>query len=323
MRILKRLVSDLLDASRIRHGKLSVRPSYGLLEDIVADAVTAMMGDANNGLHHLQVTVPPYPVTVYADPARLTQVVSNLLANAVKYTPPGGDITLLVEAPDLSTGSNHDSSPRTAVIKVRDNGAGISSSLLPHVFDMFAQSASASRRAEGGLGIGLAVVKHLVAAHNGTVTIESAGESHGTEVTLQLPIVCASTSEPVVTATRAMAPSRILLVDDSADTTEALGALLELEGHEVKTAQSGPDALAIVESFAPDIALIDITMPGMDGLELAQLLRLRAQCSLTKLVALTGHTDATSQLQCDERVFDCHLTKPLSLDDLAKVMRRS
>jgi signal transduction histidine kinase/CheY-like chemotaxis protein len=323
MRILKRLVSDLLDASRIRHGKLSVRPSYGLLQDIVADAVTAMKADANNGLHQLHVTVPPYPVTVHADPARLTQVVSNLLANAVKYTPPGGDITLLVEAPDLSTGPIHGSSPRTAVIKVRDNGAGISSSLLPHVFDMFAQSASASRRAEGGLGIGLAVVKHLVAAHNGTVTITSAGEGHGTEVTLQLPIVCRSMSDPVVTATRPMTPIRILLVDDSADTTEALGTLLELEGHEVKTAQSGPDALAIVESFAPDVALIDITMPGMDGLELAQLLRLRAQCSLTKLVALTGHTDATSKLHCDERVFDCHLTKPLSLDDLADVMRRS
>lgn len=321
MRILKRLVGDLLDASRIRHGKLSTRPSYGLLQDIVADAVTAMKADVKNGEHRIHVTIPPFPVTVHADAARLTQVISNLLTNAVKYTPPGGDITLSVEAPDLSIEPIHDSSPRTAVITVRDNGAGISPSLLPHVFEMFAQSASARGKAEGGLGIGLAVVKHLVAAHNGTVIVASDGEGQGTEVTVQLPIVCKSTSAPVASATRTMAPARILLVDDNADATAALGTLLELEGHEVKRAQSGPDALSIVESFTPDVALIDITMPGMDGIELAQLLRLRAQCSLTKLVALSGSTDAPGRPQIDERIFDCHLIKPLSLDDLADVMR--
>jgi signal transduction histidine kinase len=323
IRLLKRLVSDLLDASRIRHGKLSVRPSYGLLQDIVGDAVTAMKADNNNGQHRLHVAVPPYPVTVHADPARLTQVVSNLLSNAVKYTPSGGDITLLVEASDLSTESPHDPLPRTAVITVRDNGAGISPSLLPHVFDMFAQAASARLHAAGGLGIGLAVVKHLVTAHNGTVTITSAGEGQGTEVTLHLPIVCERTDKSPMTASRTMAPMRILLVDDSADATEALGTLLELDGHEVKRAQSGPDALRIVESFTPDIALIDISMPDMDGVALAQLLRLRAQCSQTKLVALTGYTDRTTRLQTDERVFDGHLTKPLSLDDLAEVLQTS
>ncbi|MCI0150326.1 response regulator [Paraburkholderia sediminicola] len=321
MRILKRLVGDLLDASRIRHGKLSVRPSYGLLQDIVADAVTAMKADINNGKHQLHITMPPYPVNVHADLARLTQVLSNLLLNAVKYTPPGGDVTLLVEAPDLSIESMHESSSRTAVITVRDNGAGISSSLLPHVFDMFAQSASARRHAQGGLGIGLALVKHLVAAHNGTVAIASEGEGQGTEVTIRLPIVCENTHELSTTAPRTVVPRRILLVDDSSDTTEALGTLLKLEGHEVQRAQSGPDALAIVESFIPDVALIDITMPGMDGFELAQLLRLRAQCSQTKLVAVTGHTDIASRFRNDERVFDCHLTKPLSLDDLADVLR--
>ncbi|MPW22497.1 response regulator [Paraburkholderia sp. CNPSo 3157] len=322
IRMLKRLVGDLLDASRIRHGKLSVRPSYGLLQDVVADAVTALKADVNNGHHHLHITVPPYPVTVHADAARLTQVVSNVLSNAVKYTPPGGDITLLVEAPDLSLESTPGQSPRQAVITVRDSGAGIPASLLPHVFDMFAQSASARKHAQGGLGIGLAVVKHLVAAHNGTVTIASAGEGQGTEVTLRLPIVCESTAEAAVTATPTMPPIRILLVDDNADATAALGTLLELEGHEVKRAQSGPDALAIVESFTPDIALIDISMPGMDGIELAQLLRLRAQCSQTKLVALTGYTSSARGLQADERIFDRHLIKPLSLDDLADVLRR-
>ncbi|WP_236061029.1 ATP-binding protein [Paraburkholderia domus] len=323
IRLLKRLVGDLLDASRIRHGKLSIRPSYGLLQDIVTDAVTAMRADANNGQHRLHITVPSYPVTVHADLTRLTQVVSNLLSNALKYTPPGGDITLTAEAPDLSIESTHGSPPRYAVITVKDNGTGISPSLLPHVFEMFAQSASARKRPEGGLGIGLAVVKHLVRAHNGTVTIASAGEGEGTEVTIQLPIVCESTGAKTTTATRTMAPARILLVDDNVDATEALGTLLELEGHDVKRAQSGVEALSIVESFTPDLALIDVNMPGMDGLELAQLLRLRAQCSLTKLVALTGYTDPARRFRTDERVFDFHLTKPLSLDDLADIMRRA
>jgi CheY-like chemotaxis protein len=186
---------------------------------------------------------------------------------------------------------------------------------------MFAQSASARRHAEGGLGIGLAVVKHLVTAHNGTVTIASAGEGRGTEVTLRLPIVCASVEVWTATAPRTVEPKRILLVDDNADATEALGTLLELEGHEVKRATNGPDALAIVESFIPDVALIDIAMPGMDGQELAQLLRLRAQCSQTKLVALTGYNTKTSIPETDERVFDAHLIKPLSLNDLALVLR--
>jgi signal transduction histidine kinase len=321
MRLLKRLVSDLLDASRIKHGKLSLHPSYGLLQDIVADAVTAMKSDVHTGHHDLHITVPPYPVTVHADLMRLMQVVCNLLSNAVKYTPPGGDISLTVEAPDLSSEPTPGESPGEAVITVKDNGSGIPASLLPHVFGMFAQSASARRHAEGGLGIGLAVVKHLVTAHNGTVTIASAGEGRGTEVTLRLPIVCASVEVWTATAPRTVEPKRILLVDDNADATEALGTLLELEGHEVKRATNGPDALAIVESFIPDVALIDIAMPGMDGQELAQLLRLRAQCSQTKLVALTGYNTKTSIPETDERVFDAHLIKPLSLNDLALVLR--
>jgi CheY-like chemotaxis protein len=167
-------------------------------------------------------------------------------------------------------------------------------------------------------------VRHLVRAHNGTATIASAGEGQGTEVTIRLPIVCESAGEPTATAPGTMAPKRILLVDVSADATDALGTLLELEGHEVKRAQSGSDALLIVESFTPDVALIDISMPGMDGAELAQLLRLRAQCSLTKLVALTGYIiSSPSRLQTDERIFDYHLTKPLSLNDLADALRHS
>jgi signal transduction histidine kinase/CheY-like chemotaxis protein len=323
MQLLKRLVGDLLDASRIKHGKLSVQSSYGILQSIVEDAIAATKADLDCGKHRLHVAVPPYPVTVHADLVRLTQVVSNVLSNAVKYTPPGGDITLSVEVPDRSISPTGDPSPSDAVITVKDNGVGISASALPHVFDMFAQSASARKRAVGGLGIGLALVKHLVAAHNGAVTIASDGEGQGTEVTIRLPVVCGSEGEPTARTTRATSPKRILLVDDCADATEALGTLLELEGHEVKRATSGADALSIVETFAPDVALIDISMPDMNGPELAQLLRLRAQCSLTKLVALTGSADVAGSPETDERIFDAHLIKPLSLDDLENVLRPS
>lgn len=323
MRQLDRLVSDLFDASRIRHGKLSVRPSYGLLQDIVTDAVGAVKPDAERRRHQLRTTVPPYPVTVYADHARLTQVVSNLLSNAVKYTPPGGEITLSVDAPDLSgIPTTPESSRRDAVIKVRDNGVGIAPSLLPRVFEMFTQAPSAPARAEGGLGIGLSVVKYLVTAHNGTVDIASAGEGQGTEVTATLPIVCQHAADSGHTTTYTPTPMRILLVDDNADATEALSILLTLDGHEVQRAQNGLEALSIVDAFTPDVALIDISMPGMDGYELAGKLRRHERCGATKLVAVTGYAAGAAGPGAPQSEFDCHLTKPLSLADLDEVLRR-
>ncbi|SOE63717.1 His Kinase A (phospho-acceptor) domain-containing protein [Burkholderia sp. D7] len=322
IRLLKRLVGDLLDASRIRHGKLSVRPAYGVLQDIVADAVSAVRADVDNHQHRLHLSAPSYPVTVYADAARLTQVVANLLSNAVKYTPPGGNIILKVAVLDPDTRPTPESLRRDAVITVTDNGAGIPSELLPRVFDMFTQSASVSANAGGGLGIGLSVVKYLVNAHNGTVRIASEGEGRGTQAIVQLPIVCRPADQPAAEDRSTTKPVRILLVDDNADATEALGLLLSLEGHEVRRAQSGPDALFIVDSFAPDIALIDISMPGMDGRELAHQLRQRAQCSGTRLVSLTGYTANAGSLTDIEDEFDGHLVKPVSLDDLAGVLRR-
>ena len=157
------------------------------------------------------------------------------------------------------------------VIIVKDNGIGIPPPVLLHVFELFTQSASNPAHAEGGLGIGLAVVKHLVTLHNGTVSLSSAGEGRGTEVTVRLPIACRSAPENATAQTNGVMPTRILLVDDNADALEALGKLLALEGHEVRLAHGGAAALAIVDSFTPQIALIDIGMPGMDGLQLARL----------------------------------------------------
>lgn len=316
---LKRLVSDLLDASRIRHGKLSVRPAPTLLGDIIKDAIAAVSEEAERRRHQLHATLPPYPVTVIADAARLMQVITNVLGNAVKYTPPGGEITLDVDAPDPAAIPEHDSAPREVVITVRDTGIGVPPDLLPRIFDRFSQARSARMGAEGGLGLGLSVVKYLVNAHQGEVSVFSEGEGKGTQVVLRLPIVRHSSVEHSASTTHGIPPARILLVDDNADATEALALLLTLDGHEVKRAQNGLEALVLVESFTPDVALIDIHMPGMDGHELARLLRQRTQCASTRLVALTGSTGAKDPATVLE--FDCCLVKPPSLEDLAFVMR--
>ncbi|SEI63750.1 ATP-binding response regulator [Paraburkholderia diazotrophica] len=317
---LKRIVSDLLDASRIRTGKLAVHRVYGLLGDIIKDAVGTVREEAQKRQHRLRVEQPPYPLTVFADAGRLTQVFSNLLWNAVKYTPSGGEITLRVEAPDPGAIPEHDSTPREVVIIVRDNGLGIAPDLLPHIFELFTQAPGVRMRAEGGLGVGLSVVRHLVSAHLGEIAIYSEGEGKGTEVIVRLPIVCRSQVEHAASTSHGIPPARILLVDDIPDATEALAILLTLDGHEVKRAQNGPEALSLVDSFTPDVALIDINMPNMDGYELARLLRQRPQCTSTRLVALTGYAGTTSERGADE--FDCYLVKPPSLEDLGEVLRR-
>ncbi|KXV09496.1 hybrid sensor histidine kinase/response regulator [Caballeronia megalochromosomata] len=321
VRQMKRIVGDLLDAAKGRHGKLSVHPTHCLLGDIVKDAVGATSEEAERRHHQLHVNLPAYPLTVFADAARLTQVISNVLGNAVKYTPPGGEITLEVDAPDPNTIPEHDSTPREVIITVRDNGMGISHDLLPRVFDLFSQSKCARMVAEGGLGLGLSVVKYLVQAHQGEVSISSEGQGRGTEVVLRLPIIRRGDVEHTGPTTHGIPPARILLVDDSADAMEALSMLLALDGHEVRRACDGRAALSLVESFVPDVALIDIHMPGMDGYELARQLRQRSQCSSTRLVALTGYI--ANDAQNSEKVFDCYLVKPPSLEDLADELKKS
>lgn len=318
---LKRLVNDLLDISRVRQGKLAVNLSHCLLGDIVKDALAAVGEDAKRRGHQLHAVLPPYPVTVLADAARLTQVLSNLLSNAVKYTSPGGEISLLIAAPDPSLIPEDDVTKRDVVITLRDSGMGIAPELLPRVFDLYSQSPSLQGRAEGGLGLGLSVVKYLVDAHDGEVDIASDGDGKGTEVTLRLPIVCRSGIVHSAPTTHGIAPSRILLVDDNADATEALAMLLTLDGHEVRRALSGPEALAIVRSFAPDVALIDISMPGMDGFALAGRLRQNPRCAKTRLVALTGYSD-TAETAETFAGFDEHLIKPPSLEDLSAILVR-
>ncbi|WP_454727077.1 MULTISPECIES: hybrid sensor histidine kinase/response regulator [Cupriavidus] len=335
MRQLKRLTDDLLDASRIKQGKIPVVRTYARVQDIVADALAAVAADIEWHGNVLTTTLPEAPVTVHADAARLTQVVTNLLSNAIKYTPRGGAIELsvrvepaTVEAGDARDGVVQDDDAGgfdMLVITVKDNGIGIEPAFLPNVLDMFSQFADNAHGGAhgGGLGVGLAIVKRMVELHHGTVTVHSEGKGLGTEVQARLPVACAAAAE-VPAPGGALAPLRILLVDDSAEGLSALGTLLELDGHEVRLAVSGEDALAIAAgvtpALAPDIALIDIGLPGMDGFQLAQRLRQLPAFARTRLIALSGYASEADRARGAAAGFDFHLAKPLAMEALAELL---
>ncbi|MGO4330937.1 ATP-binding protein [Cupriavidus sp. 2TAF22] len=326
MRQLKRLTDDLLDASRIKQGKVPIVRTHANMQDIVADALAAVASDIEWHGNVLTTSLPDAPVTVYADAARLTQVLTNLLSNAIKYTPRGGtmDLSLQVEPSPMgeADANDEDAGPYDVlVITVKDNGVGIDPAFLPNVLDMFSQYAANAHG--GGLGVGLAIVKRMVELHNGTVTVRSDGRGLGTEVQARLPVVCAGLAEVAAQTTGKLAPMRILLVDDNAEGLRALGMLLELDGHEVRLAVSGEDALEIAADFTPDVALIDIGLPGIDGFELARHLRQLPSFAGTRLVALSGYASTADRERGAAAGFDFHLAKPLALEALAQVLARS
>ncbi len=327
IRHLRRLVDDLLDASRIKHGKLSISLDHASLNEIVYDAVSAVKHHIDSRGHALSLVGLDAPINVRADHIRLSQMLGNLLSNAAKYTPHGGKIgieILCLPRPDAQRDDEASASTDTldgeVIIAIRDNGIGISAELLPRVFELFTQNASDSARSQGGLGIGLSVVKRMVELHRGTVDITSDGLGHGTLVTLRLPILTRSDHYPPLRPPNPPSSTRILLVDDNADALQALGMLLELEGHEVQMANGGEAALQLTQHYIPQVALIDIGMPGIDGFQLVQMLRARPQLAQTKLVALTGYASESERSRALSAGFDFHLTKPLSLDKLFDVL---
>ncbi|WP_020204070.1 hybrid sensor histidine kinase/response regulator [Cupriavidus sp. WS] len=335
MRQLKRLTDDLLDASRIKQGKIPIVRTRAGMQDIVADALAAVAADIEWHGNVLTTDLPDAPVTVHADAARLTQVVTNLLSNAIRYTPRGGAIDLSVRvepaeaaaAEAAAAAETEDAQAGAAgcfdmlVITVKDNGIGIEPADLPNVLDMFSQFAGDAHG--GGLGVGLAIVKRMVELHHGTVAVRSEGKGLGTEVQARLPVVCAAAAG-VPAARGALAPLRILLVDDNAEGLSALGTLLELDGHEVRLAVSGEDALAIAAGcapgLAPDLALIDIGLPGMDGFALARRLRELPAFARTRLIALSGYASEADRARGAAAGFDFHLAKPLAMEALADLL---
>jgi signal transduction histidine kinase/ActR/RegA family two-component response regulator len=310
LRRLTRLVDDLLDVSRIAQGKIELRREPVDVGAVVARAVEMSRDLVERRRHELAVTLPATPPWITADPLRLEQVLANLLNNAAKYTPEGGRIELAVE---------HQAGE--VVFRVRDNGIGIETEMLARVFDPFVQLHRSADRAQGGLGIGLALVRSLVEMHGGRVAACSAGSGRGSEFLVHLPAAgeAAPASVRSALAEESAAPApprRILVVDDNADAADSLALLLRLGGHDVQTAYDGPAALAAAAAFRPEVVLLDIGLPRMDGLEVARRLRAEHAPGNMVLVAVTGYGQEEDRRQAGEAGFDHHFTKPLEIDAL-------
>jgi len=306
---LVRLVDDLLDVSRITRGVVELRREHVDLAAIFAGALEAARPVFNARGHDATVSVPPEPIMLDADPVRLAQVVTNLLVNAAKYTPVTGRIWL--------TGERDGSD---AVIRVRDSGAGIDPEFLPRVFDLFSQADRSLARTRGGLGIGLMLVRRFVEMHGGTVTASSPGIGQGSEFVVRLPALPADVLEiegPKEAALPAAGPSRrVLVVDDNVDAAESSAFLLRFAGHEVEVAHDGEAALSAVRNFRPELVLLDIGLPGLNGYEVARELRSRPEGEGVILAAVTGYGQDDDRRRARDAGFDYHLTKPLDPETL-------
>lgn len=302
---LVRLVDDLLDVSRVMRGKIELRRECIELATVVARAVETVQPLVDAQGHDLSVRLPNESMLLDADPVRLAQVVGNLLTNAAKYTEPRGRIWLTA-----------DRDGDMAVLRVRDNGIGITPTMLPRIFELFMQADHASTKSQGGLGIGLTLVKNLVQMHNGSVEAKSAGLGQGSEFIVRLPISVQAIAQlrDGGTGQQQSAPTpaghRLLIVDDNQDAANSLAMLLKLQGHEVRVAHNGPAALEITKGYTPDVVFLDIGMPGMDGYEVARRLRQQAGLENVVLAALTGWGQKEDRRRTSEAGFDHHLVKP-------------
>ena len=307
---LTRLVEDLLDVARINQGKIALQMESLDLRAVLAHGLETVRPFIESRRHQLVRDVPDVPVMLRGDFARLSQVVANLLNNAAKYTEEGGSIELSLTLPAQGQ----------AVIAVRDNGIGIEDDLLPNVFEMFEQGKQSLDRSQGGLGVGLTLVQRLVELHDGRVEAGSAGIGRGSEFRVTLPCLAeVGDSRPAELAAEskpAHAGCRVLVVDDNHDAAEATSVLLELSGHEVKMVGDGAEALASAPIYAPDVVLLDIGLPGMDGYEVAVRLRRMEQTRNSCLIALTGYGQPADRARAREAGFDHHLTKPADPDEL-------
>jgi PAS domain S-box-containing protein len=312
-----RLIDDLLDVSRITSDKVTLRKERVSLQAVVDMAVEASRPVIEASGHALTLTLPGEPVWLAADPTRLAQVTGNLLTNAAKYTPERGRIEL---AATLERGE--------VIVRVTDTGLGIPPGMLAKVFEMFAQVNRTLDRSQGGLGIGLALVKRLVELHGGTITAESPGLGQGSTFTIRLPLASADAvqGEPATSAVGSprgpITGRRVLVVDDSVDGAESLAMMLQMIGHQTRTAHSGPEALDAARPFKPEVVFLDIGLPGMNGYEVAKQMRAEPSLSETVLVALTGWGSEYDKRQSIQAGFDFHLTKPVQAAAIESILAR-
>ncbi|MEW6705270.1 MAG: ATP-binding protein [Pseudomonadota bacterium] len=311
---LTRLVDDLLDVSRFARGKVQLRRELVDIRDVAHRAMEMVQPLFDQRESPLKVELPAQPLYVSGDPVRLAQVVSNLLSNAAKFTPTRGRISLVVrQAGDK------------VEVSVEDTGAGIGPELLPRVFELFVQGQQALDRQAGGLGLGLAIVKTLVELHGGTVSAASEGEGHGSRFTVTLPR--ATASEVVAGAAPPMpVPAangrRVLVVDDNIDAADTLARLLDSYGHVVRTAGTAPQALAMLSDYRPELAILDIGLPGMDGYELARRLKADLRLQGLRMIALTGYGHEVDRARALAAGFEEHLVKPVPVDQLVGTIAR-
>ena len=307
------LLDDLLDISRVTRGTLALRMQATELSSVIDSAVETARPMIDAKRHVLSVDVPVEPVQFTADPLRVAQVLSNLLTNAAKYTDPEGQIRISArcEGDDV-------------VIRVKDSGIGISAAALPRVFNMFSQVHSTTDRSEGGLGIGLALAQGLIELHGGAIEANSDGLGCGSEFTVRLPRRAphapkAAPNKPVVTTSPLR--RRILIADDNRDSAETLAALLRMEGHDVTSVHDGPVALSAFGELKPDVALLDIGMPGLTGYEVARKMRQSICGASLTLIAITGWGQDIDKERAYAAGFDHHLTKPVDPHRLAELLR--
>ena len=315
---LVRLVDDLLDVARITRGQVALRTTRIALSDFLPRAVEGARAHMEERGHTLTLSLPADEIELDGDAARLEQVIVNLLSNSAKYTDPGGTIEVIAERSDARV-----------TIRIRDNGIGIPPELLPRVFDLFAQGSRALDRAQGGLGIGLTLVRRIVELHGGTIEAKSAGPDMGTEMIIQLPVVSASSAssrgkqpDPPSAEGNSARPARVLIVEDNPDAADTLQMLLELLGHHVRSAPDAPTALIAARANVPDLMLIDIGLPGMDGYELARAIRQDDSVEHVVLVALTGYGQQEDKARAMAAGFDYHLAKPVATETLGELVAR-
>ncbi|HKI38309.1 MAG TPA: PAS domain S-box protein [Gemmataceae bacterium] len=309
---LSRLVDDLLEISRITTGRVRLRQERVAVSGIVECAVESVRPLIDQHKHELTVSLSPQPIWLYADAARLKQVVVNLLHNAAKYTDEGGHIWLTVQQEDDA-----------CVLRVRDTGIGITPELLPRIFDLFTQAERSLARSQGGLGIGLCLVHRLVEMHRGTVMAYSA-LGQGSEFVVRLPMVVSPAAQPPLPPKETAEPTgpslRVLVVEDNVDAAQSLAMLLQVSGHQVRMAHTGPTALEAALDYRPNVVLLDISLPEMDGYEVAKRIRQQPVLHNVVLVAMTGYGRDADRQRSQEVGFNAHLVKPVDFDKVQEIL---
>ncbi len=314
MRGFTHLIDDLLDVSRITQGKIQLRKTFCDAGPLIRQAAEAVNPLIREKRHDFRLVLPQTPLPLEADAVRLEQILVNVLTNAAKYTQPEGWIELSAAVED-----------REIVIRIRDNGVGIAADQLPRMFELFAQADRSLARSEGGLGIGLTLVRSLTEMHGGTITAASPGKDQGSEFTIRLPaadarqLAAVAVPDPNQPAPVAL-KKKVLVVDDNHDTARGMARLLKIAGHEVKVAHDGWAALEVARDFAPEAVLLDIGLPGIDGYEVATRLRHDDACRKSLLIAASGYGEDQARDRSRKAGFDHHLTKPVDFDTIVALL---